>query len=243
MKNRYAFPAAAALSLLFALSPAHADPHYARAAASVNSITISWDDLDIEDGATAGVWLSPEPSSRSTAAGWRDDTWHMESRIDQLGDHGMVLDFGEIQNSVEPFALASSASATLPDSALFGSTRLYYSYFVSQYTMVNIQSVAFSDVAHEGVGSARTEIVMNLYMGGQLRSTATLVNDGGVTTLPLGGYFNTSNEGFGEMEILINTNAATALLPVPEPHSYAMMAAGFAVLAGVARRRKTGHAV
>lgn len=242
MKTKHALPVAAALSLLLCLQPAHADPHYARASGSLNNITVSWDDLDYEDGAAAGVWFNPGESSSSTAASWRNDTWQWQSRYDQPGSQDVVLDFGEIHNTVAPFELASSASATLPDSALFGKTRLLYSYFVSQYTMVNIQGITFSDVAHAGVGSARTEIVMNLYMGGELRSTATVVNDGGVMTESLGGYFNTSNEGFGELEILINTTAATALLPVPEPHSYAMMFAGVAVLAGAARRRKTGRA-
>lgn len=242
MKSLHALPALTALSLLLCMPSAHADPHYARAAASLNNLSVTWDDLDAEDGAVAGVWLNPGPSSASTAAGWRDDTWHWQTQYDQLGSHGMVLDFGEIHNTVEPLSLASSASVTLPDSALFGTTRLSYSYFVSQYTMVNIQGDTFSDVAHAGVGSARTEIVMNLYMGGELRSTSTVVNDGGLASLPLGGYFATSNEGFGELEILIKTTAATALLPVPEPHSYAMMFAGFAVLAGAVRRRKSGHA-
>ena len=110
--------------------------------------------------AVAGLWLNPGPSSASAAAGWRDDTWHCQTQYNLPGSHGISLDFGEIHNTVEPLSLASSASTTLPDSAMFGTTRLSDSYFVSQHTTVNIQGVTLRDVAHAGLGSARIEIVI-----------------------------------------------------------------------------------
>ena len=238
MKSNPVLHAASALSLLFCLLPAHADPHYARASASLTNITVAWDDLDYEDGVTAGVWLSTFPESLSRGSGRRDGMWQSDWQTDRFDQLDMVFGYGEIHNAVEPRALSSSVSATLPDSLLIGTTSLSYSYYATQNTMVRFTADAFSDIAHSGVGGGRTEIVMNMYMYGQLRSTSRLASDGGVLSEQFFGSNYTFSEGYGEVQFLIETTAATELLPIPEPHSYAMMLAGFAVLGGVARRRK-----
>jgi len=242
MKTHHALPVATALSLLLCSPSAHADPHYARASASLTNIAVTWDDLDYEDGVTAGVWLSIYPESFSRGSGRRNGVWDSERQTNRFDKLDMVLNYGELHNSIEPLALSSYASATLPGSLLIGEASLFYSFYVTQNTMVHFRADAFSDIEHSGVGGGRTEIVMNLYMRGQLRSTSRLASDGGVLSEQFFGSNYTFGEEYGEVQFLIDTKAATELLPVPEPHSYAMMFAGLAVLAGVARRRKTGRA-
>lgn len=160
--------------------------------------------------------------------------------------------YGNVRSAITN--TSASASGALAPSALSG-TSLY----VTAHRLQNFTLSANTGVTWSALGSLSADHTASgggsagVYFGGSLDDAVDEVIEYGSfgesarTTLgsgvyQLGGYLATrvAATGYVSAYVEISNNAFVEIPPVPEPESYAMLAAGLLVV-GAARRRKSAR--
>jgi hypothetical protein len=233
-----------ALATLAALAAVPARAQDGSAASTITGFKFELIDLDLNDGITPAITFSPTYWARSTYG----QPWapiDMATR-DSPGTTEVANAAGSASTTqgTEIWSSRATVNSDFAPGARFDAVM----YSILSMTLTPRTEVRFEALAGiEHAAAPRTDYESYAVMTGELTthlSTGSVSNrfydsygrETGSGQDLLLGYLRSGN-GFAGGHLHLQTGARAILAPVPEPHTYAMLAAGLALLALQARRR------
>lgn len=243
-----AIAAAMGIALLAAGSPAHAASN--ATSGSVTQLSYQLIDLDLNDGITPSLTFTSTVNRQLASIGYSDQRETLQSEA--FGELTIANAYGNVRSGVtSTSASASGALApSVPDgTGLYVTAHRLQSFTLSANTGVTWSALGSLSADHTASGGGSASV----YFGGSLDDAVDDVSeyghfgDSARTTLgsgvyQLGGYLasRVAATGYVSAYVEISNHAFVEIPPVPEPESYAMLAAGLLVV-GAARRRKSAR--
>lgn len=230
--------AAGALAAAVAL-PAAAQ---STASASIENFGFRLIDLDLHDGIAPSITFGPGVSYSVTSITDLNGNLVQQMRTDSFGPVG----FNSMYGGGKGFTDAITASASLEvlsGSGYSNAVNAFY-FVLSANTRVEFTADALaSSYFSASTGNSFAQALMTGSLkdshGNLLTGADTDLNTrGSMTAGPMFLSLSTQDSALsGSLIMKIETNGSSMISPVPEPASYAMLAAGASLLAGLARRR------